>query len=98
MCLGLCVQEYIETGSMPETSNYDFSVEYDEFANPSVESKLPVLGSAWSNNQLSTKQYANLLWKDKLSEQELQEEIDADVQVEQDRAMAEEQKINAQQN
>lgn len=72
--LTLIMDEYMQTGKVT-LFDYDFSVQYDEFANPTIETKLPILGNAWSQGQISTKQYTNLLWKDRLSEEELNEEI-----------------------
>ena len=70
----LMCQDYIETGIMQE-KDYQITVKYDEFANPSFESELQVLGPAWNNGQLSTERYANLLWAGKLSDEELAKEI-----------------------
>ena len=72
--LGIMIEEYIRTGDIT-IKDYDFSIEYDEFANPSFENELTVLGSAWSDGQLSTERYVNLLWGDKLSEEDKQKEI-----------------------
>ena len=55
--------------------DYNISVKYDEFANPSFESELQILGPAWNNGQMSTERYATLLWGGKLSEEELLKEI-----------------------
>lgn len=72
--LGLIISEYIKTNSI-SIQDYDFTIEYDEFANPSFENELKVLGSAWSDGQISTKRYVDLLWGDKLTEEDKQEEI-----------------------
>ena len=74
MSLCLIVQEYLETGSITLT-DYDISVTFNEFANPSFENELQVLGPAWSAGQISTKQYVEILWGDKLSEEEIEQEI-----------------------
>ena len=68
MCL--LAQDYIDTVVMIDR-DYDISITYDEFANPSFESELQVLGPAWSQGQLSTEQYVKMLWAGKLSEEEL---------------------------
>ena len=70
----LMAQDYIDFGKFNDTT-YDISVKYDEFANPSFESELQVLGPAWSNGQISTERYAQLLWAGKLSDEELLKEI-----------------------
>lgn len=72
--LCLMIQEYIDTGDIT-IDNYDFSIKFDEFANPSFENELSVLGNAWSDGQISTRKYVELLWGDKLSEEEREIEI-----------------------
>ena len=72
--LGIIVKEYMDTNAISIT-DYDFTIEYDEFANPSFENELQVLGSAWSDGQLSTERYVELLWGDKLSDEDKQKEI-----------------------
>lgn len=71
----LMAQDYIDNGGFKD-AEYDISIKYDEFANPSWESQLQVLGSAWSNGELSTERYVNLLWGGKLSEDEMLKEIE----------------------
>lgn len=68
MCL--MVQDYLDTGVMVD-KDFNISITYDEFANPSFESELQILGPAWSQGQISTKQYLKMLWAGKLSEEEL---------------------------
>ena len=67
LCLSL--QEYLDTGSIT-LQDYDISVNFNEFANPSFESELQTLGPAWSDGQISTSRYVELLWGDKLSDEE----------------------------
>ena len=69
MSLCLAVQEYMDTNSI-SLKEYDISVMYDEFINPSFENELQILGSAWSEGQISTKRYIDLLWGDRLSDEE----------------------------
>lgn len=75
MELCLMVQEYIDTGNIT-IQEYSFSVKFDEFANPSFENELQILGNAWSDGQISTKKYVELLWGDKLSKEEKELEIE----------------------
>lgn len=70
----LIVQEYLDKGTITLT-DYDISITYNEFANPSFENEIQILGSAYSNNQISTEKYVEILWGDKLSEEEKQKEI-----------------------
>lgn len=56
--------------------DYEVSVDYNEFANPSLESEIQVLGSAWSNGEISTERYVNLLWADRLSDEDKQREVE----------------------
>lgn len=69
----LMMQDYLDTGTMVE-KDYDISITYDEFANPSFESELQILGPAWNSGQISTDQYVKMLWAGKLSEEELLKE------------------------
>jgi len=70
----LMAQDYLDTGVFQE-KDYDISIKYDEFANPSFESELQILGPAWSNGQISTERYVAMLWAGKLSEEELLKEV-----------------------
>lgn len=75
---GICedaaiLKNYIDTG-MIEDMKLEISVKYDEFANPSFETELQVLGPAWSQGQISTDQYVKLLWAGKLSPEEMEAE------------------------
>lgn len=71
--MALIMQDYMDRGVIVDR-DYGITITYDEFANPSFESELEVLGPAWSQGQISTTQYVRLLWGDKLSEEELAEE------------------------
>ena len=70
----LMADDYIATGII-EDKDYDIGIKYDEFANPSFESEVQILGPAWSNGQISTERYVSLLWAGKLSEEEMKQEI-----------------------
>ena len=74
MELCLIVEEYLETESI-SLVEYDISVTFNEFANPSFENELQVLGPAWSAGQISTEQYVDILWGDKLSKEDREKEI-----------------------
>ena len=52
----------------------DISVKFDEFANPSFENELEVLGNAWDKGLISTDKYLELLWGDTLSDEEIAKE------------------------
>lgn len=69
LSLCMCIQEFLDTGSI-SLIDYDIGVKFNEFANPSFENELQVLGPAWSNGQISTERYVELLWGGKLSEEE----------------------------
>lgn len=49
-------------------------VRFSEFANPSLESELKVLGNAWSAGQISTELYVENLWRDRLTDEEKEAE------------------------
>lgn len=70
----LILQDYMETGLIAD-KHYDISVKFDEFANPSFENELQVLGPAWSQGQISTEDYVRLLWAGKKTEEEMQQTI-----------------------
>lgn len=70
----LMCQDYIETGMFQE-KDYQISIKYDEFANPSFESELQVLGPAWTSGQISTERFVAMLWAGKLSEEEMAKEV-----------------------
>lgn len=55
--------------------NYEIYVNYPEYANPSFDSKLAVLGQAYVSGAMSEKQYVNELWGESLTEEEKEEEI-----------------------
>ena len=71
----LMCEDYMTTGVFNDY-DYNISVKYDEFANPSWENQLQTLGPAWSNGQLSTERYVNLLWNGKLSDEDMLKEIE----------------------
>ena len=75
MELCIIIQEYLDTGTI-SLKDYDISITFNEFANPSFENEIQVLGSAFSNGQISTERYVDILWGDKLSEDEKNKEID----------------------
>lgn len=70
----LMAQNYMQTGEFIE-QDYGISVKYDEFANPSFENELQILGPAWTSGQISTERYVNLLWAGKLSDEEMKVEV-----------------------
>ena len=72
----LCGYEYMTTNKI-STFNYNISIKYNEFANPTFENELRALGIAWSQGQLSTERYIKLLWKDRLSVEEMEREKEA---------------------
>ena len=72
--LSLMLKDYIDTGAMKD-EDYDINVNYNEFANPSFESQIQILGQAWANGEISTERYVELLWADKLSDEDKQKEI-----------------------
>lgn len=71
--LSLYIEEYMRTGKIT-LNDYNINITYKGFANPSTETMLPVLGGAWSQGQISTERYVNLLWPDD-TEEEKQKEI-----------------------
>lgn len=72
--LALYLQDYIDTGVIDLEAHTDISVTFNEFANPSFENQLETLGKAWSDGLISTDKYLELLWGDKLSDEEIAKE------------------------
>ena len=66
-------QDLMDSGVYSE-KDYQISVKYDEFANPSFEAELQILGPAWSQGQISTERFVAMLWAGKLSEEEMANE------------------------
>lgn len=66
--LSLDLKQYLTTGQIIE-QEYEIDVKYNEFANPSFENQIQILGSAWVNGELSTAKYVDLLWGDKLDDE-----------------------------
>lgn len=66
--LCLYIEEYMRTGSITLV-DYDINVKYCEFANPSTETMLPVLGNAWSQGQISTERFVKMMWSDDTDEE-----------------------------
>ena len=74
LSLSLAIQEFMETDVIT-IQEYDINVNFNEFANPSFENELQVLGPAWANGEISTRRYVELLWGDKLSNEDKEVEI-----------------------
>lgn len=73
--LALYMQDFMDSGKT-KVIEQDISVTYNEFANPSLESMLPTLSVAWVQGALSTERYVELLYRDKLTDEEKQHEIE----------------------
>lgn len=70
----LILKEYMTTGKVTIT-DYDISVKFDEYANPSFESISPNLLSMLNNGGMSPEMYVEKLYGDSISEEEKQREI-----------------------
>lgn len=53
----------------------EINIKYNEFANPSFENELQILGNAWNLGQISTEKYVELLWGDKISDEDKAKEV-----------------------
>ena len=58
-----------------EIGDYDITVNYPEYANPTFENKLTYLTPAYASGGMSAKKYVDELWGDALSDEEKEEEI-----------------------
>lgn len=83
----LIMQDIIDTGGKVDLKDeHHVSVSFMEFANPSFENELKALGSAWKEGQISTSKFVDLVWRDKITEEEKKAEADwLDTNREQDR-------------
>lgn len=70
--ISLIIQEYMDTGKIT-LDKREINVKYSGFANPSTETTLPVLGGAWSQGQISTERFVNLMWPDDTEEEKAKE-------------------------
>ena len=71
--LSFMIKEYMDTGVITLNKDYNITVRYCEFANPSTETMLPILGNAWSQGQLSTEKFVKLMWPDDSEEDQMKE-------------------------
>lgn len=72
----IIMQEFMTTGSITLNQNYELSVQFEEFANPTMEQKLSVYGLAFSQGIVSEKMVVNSIYGNDISEEEKQHEID----------------------
>ena len=72
--ISLDMKQWIDSKSITQ-KEYNISIKYNEFANPSFENQLQVLGPAWVSGELSTDRYVDLLWGDKISDEDKKKEI-----------------------
>ena len=72
--LVLMVQEYMDTDTISLT-DYDVSIKYCEFANPTFESMSQILLPMWTSGAISTEKYVEKLYGDSLSDAEKATEI-----------------------
>lgn len=69
----LILQELID-GVQP-SGNYDISVKYSDFANPTFETKAGVLTSLFSHGAISSEMFVNILYGDTISEESKKKEV-----------------------
>ena len=67
--------KYLTTKQI-EKKEYEIDIKYNEFANPSFENQIQILGSAWANGEISTPRYVDLLWGDTLDDEGKLQEIE----------------------
>lgn len=80
ICKNLCnqllmLQEYMDTGKIT-LKDYDISVKFNDFANPSFESLSQVLTPMWNSGAISTERFVERLYGDSLSDEEKAKEIE----------------------
>lgn len=72
----LIMKAYIDNPDLVSIPEFDVSVSFGEFANPSFENQLQMLGSALNAGTLSPEKYIDLLWGDSLGEVEKIRELE----------------------
>lgn len=72
--VALIMKEYMDTNTISLT-DYDISVKYCEFANPTFESMSSILLPMLTNGGISVEMYVDKLYGDSLSEEEKKQEI-----------------------
>lgn len=72
--IALMMKEFIDTGTI-SIKDYDISVKYCEFANPSFEVLSRILLPMWTSGAMSTEMYIDKLYGDSLSDEEKAKEI-----------------------
>lgn len=73
--ISLDIKQFLDTGVI-EARQYEINIKYNEFANPSFENQIQILGAAWVNGEISTPKYVDLLWGDKLDDEAKLAEIE----------------------
>lgn len=68
--------QYLETGIINLEQSFDFSIDFDEFANPSFEERIGYLSSIYASGGISEERYVDEVWHDKLDEETMQKEIE----------------------
>lgn len=72
--VALMMKEYMDTNQI-SVKDYDISVKYCEFANPTFESMSSILLPMLTNGGISVEMYVDKLYGDSLSEEEKEQEI-----------------------
>ena len=73
--IALMMKEYMDTGVITLT-DYDISVKYCEFANPSRETMIKVYLPMWTSGAISTEMFVDNLYGDSLSDEEKAKEVE----------------------
>ena len=71
-----CLKLYYYIHGMQYDESHFVEARFTDFANPSLENEIKILGQAWSQGQISTELYIKTLWKDRLTEEEQLREIE----------------------
>ena len=74
--LSLIVKKYIDNPDFGTLPKYNISISFGEFANPSFENQIQVLGSALNSGTLSPEKFIELLWGSSLSDEEKLKELE----------------------
>lgn len=56
--------------------DYDITVNFPEYANPTFENKLAYLAPVWASGGISAQKYVEELWSDSLTDEEIEKEVE----------------------
>lgn len=71
----IMLMEFMKTGQIT-LQDYEIDVAYDEFANPSMENEIQILGGAYANGLISPEMFVDKLYGTSISDEQKQKELE----------------------